>query len=113
LLKILFLITGAVDLPADMVVDVKAAKEPVSLEKKIKTPFNSNDKILRDIRDLNFSLVGPILNQKAKMIDEYYKQRHQLQQVAQIKEFMSRFTQFQQEHSFLRIRTLVSSFSFL
>lgn len=88
-----------------MVIDPKATKEPIPTDKKIKTPFNSNDKILRDIRDLNFSLVGPILNQKAKTIDEYYKQRHQLQEISQIKEFMSRFTQFQQEHSFLRIRT--------
>jgi hypothetical protein len=41
--------------------------------KKMKVPLNSNDKLFTDIRDANFSTVLPILNRKAKEIDEYYK----------------------------------------
>lgn len=43
---------------------------------KVKTALNSNDKLFRDVRDLNFAVVGPILNQKAKLIDEHYKALH-------------------------------------
>lgn len=42
-------------------------------DKKMKTPLNGNDKLFRDTRDLNFSVVGPKLNEKAKVIDKYYQ----------------------------------------
>ncbi len=41
--------------------------------KKSKVPLNSSDKLFSGIRDLNFSVLGPLLNAKAKEIDEYYK----------------------------------------
>eukprot|EP01122_Echinamoeba_exundans_P013588 TRINITY_DN5959_c0_g1_i1.p1 TRINITY_DN5959_c0_g1~~TRINITY_DN5959_c0_g1_i1.p1 ORF type:complete len:685 (-),score=163.48 TRINITY_DN5959_c0_g1_i1:50-2104(-) len=100
---------SAVDLPAAMVVDPKGGKETnVPLDKKLKTPLNSNDKIFRDIRDLNFSVVGPILNQKAKMIDEYYKARKDISTVSEIKDYMKKFTSFQQDHQFLRVHTNIT-----
>lgn len=40
--------------------------------KKMKIPINSNDRLYADLRDLNFTVVGPRLNKKAKEIDEYY-----------------------------------------
>jgi len=49
---------------------LKKAKEE---GKKIKTPLNSNDKLYSQLRDLNFAVLGPLLNKKAKEIDEYYK----------------------------------------
>jgi hypothetical protein len=98
---------SAVDLPGYMVADAKAQKEGnmPPPDKKVKTPLNSNDKIFRDVRDLNFTVVGPILNQKAKLIDEYYKERHKAQTPSQLKEFIGKLAIFQQEHSFLRIRS--------
>lgn len=41
--------------------------------KNVKVPLNSNDKLYSEIRDLNFSVLGPLLNRKAKEIDQYYK----------------------------------------
>ncbi len=41
--------------------------------KKVKIVLNSNDKLYSEIRDLNFTVIGPMLNKKAKFIDEYYK----------------------------------------
>ena len=38
----------------------------------MKIPINSNDRLYADLRDLNFTVVGPRLNKKAKEIDEYY-----------------------------------------
>jgi vacuolar protein sorting-associated protein 33A len=100
---------SAVDLPASMVVDPKGGKEATPpADKKLKTPLNSNDKIFRDIRDLNFSVVGPILNQKAKMIDEYYKARKDISTVSEIKDYMKKFTSFQQDHQFLRVHTNIT-----
>jgi len=98
---------SSVDLPGEMVVDKQAQKDqaPVPENKKFKTPLNSNDKIYQDIRDLNFSSISSILNQKAKIIDEYYKERHKAKTVSQIKDFMKKLGSFQTEHQFLRIHT--------
>lgn len=105
-----FTITNsAVDLPASMVVEPKAQKDQnIPNDKKLKTPLNSNDKIFRDVRDLNFAVVGPILNQKAKMIDEYYKARKDISTVSEIKDYMKKFTSFQQDHQFLRVHTNIT-----
>lgn len=103
-----------VELPASMVVDPKAqqqqpqVKDPALLDKKVKTPLNSNDKLFRDIRDLNFSVVGPRLNEKAKVIDKYYQQRHDVQTVGEIRDFISRLSTFQKEHHHLRIHTNIA-----
>ena len=72
--------------------------------KKNKVPLNSNDRLYNELRDLNFSVVGPYLNRKAKEIDEYYKERHGATTVTQIRDFMKRFASTQQEHMALKIR---------
>ena len=38
---------------------------------KVPTPLNSNDPVLMDIRDVNFFAVGPVLNARAKNIQEF------------------------------------------
>ncbi len=73
-------------------------------QKKAKIALNSNDKLYSDLRDLNFSVIGPLLNKKAKEIDEYYKERHGAQTVSQIRDFMKRFGAAQQEHQSLKVR---------
>jgi hypothetical protein len=104
--------------------------------KKIKLPLNSNDKLYSDIRDLNFTVIIPILNKKAKEIDEYYKvseansprnwnssefffssptflqQRHDAQTVSQIRDFMKKLATAQQEHASLRTRSFTASIAF-
>jgi len=72
-------------------------------KKKQKVALNSSDKLFAVLRDLNFSVLGPILNKKAKEIDEYYKLRHDAKTVTQIRDFMRKFADTQAEHASLRI----------
>jgi hypothetical protein len=71
--------------------------------KKIKLALNCNDKLYNEIRDMNFTQIGPFLNRKAKEIDEYYKSRHGAS-VTQLRDFTKKLSATQQEHTSLRIR---------
>lgn len=71
--------------------------------KKVKIPLNCNDKVYHEVRDMNFSQIGPFLNRKAKEIDEYYKSRHGAS-VSQLRDFTKKLSATQQEHTALRIR---------
>lgn len=71
--------------------------------KKIKLALNCNDKLYHEIRDMNFTQIGPFLNRKAKEIDEYYKSRHGAS-VSQLRDFTKKLSATQQEHTSLRIR---------
>jgi hypothetical protein len=42
-------------------------------DKKFNFNLNSTDSVFNDIRNLNFGTLGAVLNQKAKVIDEYYQ----------------------------------------
>lgn len=42
-------------------------------QKKVKVPLNSNDRLFSEVRDLNFTVLLPLLNAKAKEIEQYYK----------------------------------------
>lgn len=70
--------------------------------KPVKIALNSNDKVFSEIRDLNFSVIGPSLNKKAKLIEDYYKRRHEAQTVSQIRDFMKGLGSYQAEHQQLR-----------
>eukprot|EP01102_Stenamoeba_stenopodia_P011988 TRINITY_DN372_c0_g1_i1.p1 TRINITY_DN372_c0_g1~~TRINITY_DN372_c0_g1_i1.p1 ORF type:complete len:619 (+),score=176.59 TRINITY_DN372_c0_g1_i1:181-2037(+) len=76
--------------------------------KKVKTVLNSNAKLYAEIRDLGFSVLGPLLNKKAKHIDEYYKKRYEAQTVNDLKDFVKRLPQFQSEHENLRLHTNIA-----
>lgn len=97
-----------VELPSELVIDPtqqKESKSPSQYKDKIKFPLNSNDSIFSDIRDLNFSQVGPNLNEKAHEINDYYEQRHKTETVAALKLYLGKFNDFQQSHKNLRIHT--------
>jgi hypothetical protein len=48
------------------------------------------DKLYRELRDLNFGVVGNILRQKATAMREDYKDLPQNQSVSQLKDFVKR-----------------------
>eukprot|EP01094_Clydonella_sp_ATCC50884_P027895 TRINITY_DN8212_c0_g1_i1.p1 TRINITY_DN8212_c0_g1~~TRINITY_DN8212_c0_g1_i1.p1 ORF type:complete len:596 (+),score=194.45 TRINITY_DN8212_c0_g1_i1:119-1906(+) len=77
-------------------------------EKRVKWPLNSNDKLYDEIRDLNFSVLGPFLNQRAKDINTYYEKRHEAQTLGQIRDFMKNLGSYQAEHNSLRIHTNIA-----
>ncbi|KAI9282286.1 Sec1-like protein [Sporodiniella umbellata] len=73
--------------------------------KKKKYVLNSSDKLYGQLRDHNFAVVGGILNKVAKRINEDYEERHNAKTVAQIRDFVGRLGELQQEHQSLRIHT--------
>jgi len=97
---------GFVELDQELVNDPNE-KKPVK-QGKVKFPLNSNDKLYSEVRDLNFSILGPELNKKAKDIDEYYKTRHEAQTVHALRDFVKRLAPIQQKHQSLRIHTNVA-----
>jgi hypothetical protein len=107
-----FTITNSsVELPSEMVVDPTANKEKPMTQaermKKMKVPLNSNDAVFTDVRDLNFARVGPNLNEKARIIEEYYRKRHEAHTVPALKAYIGQFADFQSRHKALRIHTNV------
>jgi len=71
--------------------------------KKVKVPLNSNDKLFTEVRDVNFSVLGPILNKKARSIDDNYKERHNAKNITDLKEFIRKLGGLQQEQQLLKI----------
>lgn len=73
--------------------------------KKKKYVLNSSDKLFGQLRDQNFAVVGGMLNKIAKRINENYEERHNAKTVAQIRDFVGRLGELQQEHQSLKIHT--------
>ncbi|ORY99861.1 Sec1-like protein [Syncephalastrum racemosum] len=73
--------------------------------KKKKYVLNASDKLFTQLRDQNFAVVGGMLNKIAKRINEDYEERHHAKTVAQIRDFVGRLGELQQEHQSLRIHT--------
>jgi hypothetical protein len=100
---------SSVELPSEMVIDPTSSKDkpltPAERAKKLKVPLNSNDVVFSDIRDLNFARVGPNLNEKARIIEEYYKKRHEAHTVPALKAYIGQFADFQTRHKSVRIHT--------
>ena len=71
--------------------------------RRVKHPLNANDTLYGEIRDLNFSVLGPMLNKKAQFISKNYEERHAAQTVSQIRDFMKKLGGLQQEHQSLRV----------
>lgn len=78
-----------------------------SATKKKKYVLNSSDKLFSQLRDQNFAVVGGMLNKIAKRINENYEERHHAKTVAQIRDFVGRLGELQQEHQSLKIRKVL------
>ncbi|KAG0228443.1 hypothetical protein BGW41_003421 [Actinomortierella wolfii] len=73
--------------------------------KKKKVPLNNGDKLYSELRDLNFSVVGGLLNKVAKRINADYEERHNAKTVPQIRQFISKMGSLAAEHQSLRLHT--------
>ncbi|KAI8098314.1 Sec1-like protein [Gilbertella persicaria] len=82
-----------------------APPTPTQPIKKKKYVLNSSDKLFSQLRDQNFAVVGGMLNKIAKRINENYEERHNAKTVAQIRDFVGRLNELQQEHQSLKIHT--------
>lgn len=51
------------------------SQPPTPAKKKIKVPLNSSDRLFVQLRDMNFAVVGGVLNRVARRINENYEVR--------------------------------------
>ncbi|EXX62843.1 Vps33p [Rhizophagus irregularis DAOM 197198w] len=79
--------------------------QPSTPAKKKKIPLNSSDRLFVQLRDMNFAVVGGVLNRVARRINENYEERHQAKTVMQIREFINKLGGLQSEHQSLRTHT--------
>jgi hypothetical protein len=79
-----------------------AAAQPKKPE-KVKLYLNSADILFQEIRDMNFSVLGPHLHQRASQVRETYEERHKQSSVAEMADYMKKFKNSHQEHSLLHV----------
>lgn len=92
------------DLPIDIALTGEVLEKAKNEGRKtVKTPLNSNDRLYSEIRDVNFSVVGPTLHRKAQEIGEYYDKRHQAENLSQLRDFMRNLGTTQQVHLSLKV----------
>ncbi|KAG0371871.1 MAG: Sec1-like protein [Linnemannia gamsii] len=76
--------------------------------KKKKVPLNGGDKLFDELRDLNFAVVGGLLNKVAKRINADYEERHNAKTVPQIRQFIVKMGGLAAEHQSLRLHTALA-----
>lgn len=123
--ELLGITSGHVELPASLLAVANAQQTPsaastsasgsqsrpgaLSTEKKKKHHLTAtNDPLFRDLRDLNFSVVGATLSRHAHRLDAEYQSRHQARTVPQLKEFVGKLGNLQTETQALKLRTCLT-----
>lgn len=82
--------------------------EPLILEDKLIDFNSSTDKILNTVKHLNFSHVGPILNRNAKDLQAQFDQRKQLENIKQMKNFVSKIEDLKSLQSNIANHTFIA-----
>ncbi|KAF9336837.1 hypothetical protein BG006_007208 [Podila minutissima] len=85
-----------------------AAASTAAPGKKKKVPLNGGDKLFGELRDLNFAVVGGLLNKVAKRINADYEERHNAKTVPQIRQFIVKMGGLAAEHQSLRLHTALA-----
>ena len=62
---------------------------------------NYVDPLFSEIRDVSVSLIGQLLSKKAAFIAQCYKEKDALKSISEIKDFMDKFKEIQDQHSSL------------
>lgn len=80
--------------------------------KKTKVPLNSSDKLFKEIRDLNFEVVGPILRQKAtSMKQDYTDMSTTHQTVSELKDFVRKLNSLPEISRHINLAQHLSTFT--
>jgi len=67
-----------------------------------KLPLNSSDTMYKEIRDMNFQVLGPYFKEKAEVVKKVYDKRHGQLTVREMHDFMGEFKVAHSDHSFLQ-----------
>ncbi|KAK2404069.1 Sec1/munc18 (SM) protein superfamily [Trifolium repens] len=80
--------------------------------KKTKVPLNSSDKLFKEIRDLNFEVVGQILRQKAtSMQQDYTDMTTTKQSVSELKDFVKKLNSLPEMSRHIDLAKHLSTFT--
>ncbi|XP_044508598.1 vacuolar protein-sorting-associated protein 33 homolog [Mangifera indica] len=80
--------------------------------KKIKVPLNSSDKLFKEIRDLNFEVVGQVLRQKAtSMKQDYTEVTTTSQTVSELKDFVKKLNSLPEMTRHIHLAQHLSTFT--
>ena len=63
---------------------------------KVALPMNSNDRLYAEIRHMNITAVGPLLQGKARELQQTYAGRHNMNQISEIRKFVKKIPGMQQ-----------------
>ena len=83
----------------------RGASAPKDPQKPRKIILNSGDSLYSEIRDINFSAVGPVLSREAKRITAQYEEHRSAKTVGQMKEFVHKIPHIQAAKSSLALHT--------
>jgi hypothetical protein len=70
-----------------------------------KIQLDSSDKLYEQLRDMNFAIVGDLLNKVALRLQSDYESRHTTKTIAELKDFVKKLPGYQSEHQSLKIHT--------
>lgn len=100
-----------VQLPADRFPvkdEGKPGAAPKDPQKPRKIILNSGDALYSEIRDINFSAVGPVLSREAKRITAQYEEHRSAKTVGEMKEFVHKLPHIQAAKSSLALHTSIA-----
>jgi len=93
--------------------DPKAKQQPTSdanKQKAKKIVLNSNESLFSEIRDMNFSAVGPVLSREAKRITAEYEEHRAAKTVGEMKEFVHKLPHMQAAKQSLALHTSIAEY---
>ncbi|KAJ3333130.1 hypothetical protein HDU76_011207 [Blyttiomyces sp. JEL0837] len=97
--------TSFVELDAAIVAAVKPGTPAQPAARPKKVLLNGNDRLYSQLRDLNFAVVGSVLNQNARRLQEEIEGRHQARTMTQIKDFIGKLGGLETEKASLKLHT--------
>ncbi|KAL8719175.1 MAG: hypothetical protein Q9225_003796, partial [Loekoesia sp. 1 TL-2023] len=78
---------------------------PLQQSLKRKIQLDSSDKLYSQLRDANFSIVGPLLNKVARRLAGEYESRHGAKSTSELREFVNKLPGYQAEQQSLKTHT--------
>lgn len=84
---------------------------PKDQQKPRKVVLNSAEALYSEIRDLNFSAVGPVLSREAKRITAQYEEHKTAKTVGEMKEFVHKLPHIQAAKTSLALHTSIAEVS--
>ncbi|KAI9806850.1 MAG: hypothetical protein M1833_002507 [Piccolia ochrophora] len=72
---------------------------------KRKIALDSSDKLYNQLRDVNFAIVGSLLNKVARRLEHDYESRHGAKSTSELREFVTKLPGYQAEQQSLKTHT--------